>query len=72
MRDGLSDIITTELAALLAIPSPTGLCDAISNHVETRLSDMGLAVRRMRDGAVACVIEGTNRQADAIGFCRSP
>ena len=68
VTDGLSDTITTELATLLAIPSPTGLCDAISRHVETRLSDMGLAVRRMRDGAVSCVIEGTDRQADAIGF----
>ena len=67
-KDGLSATIATELEALLAVPSPTGLCDAVSAHVEMRLQGLGLVVRRKQDGAVWCVIEGTDREAVAIGF----
>lgn len=68
MKDPLHAVITNELAALLAIPSPTGFCDAISHHVETRLAEMGFSVQRRRDGAVSCVIAGADRDADAVGF----
>lgn len=67
-QHGLSAAIAAELQALLAVPSPTGLCDRVSAHVAARLQRLGLEVQRKRDGAVRCVIEGTDRDADAIGF----
>lgn len=60
--------ICDRLAALLEIPSPTGMCHEISAYVEERLVDLGLTVQRKRDGALACLIEGTDRKAPAAGF----
>lgn len=53
---------------LLDIPSPTGLCGPVSQHVAQHLCKLGLEVAERRDGALACVIEGKDRKAPAAGF----
>lgn len=60
--------ILTLLSELLEIPSPTGMCGAISKHVKQQLLAMGLSVDCKRDGALKTVIAGQDRSGSAAGF----
>ncbi|WP_289033184.1 osmoprotectant NAGGN system M42 family peptidase [uncultured Roseibium sp.] len=65
---GYSDEIRRILSALLAIPSPTGLCGEISREIEQRLDGLGLTVIRKRDGSLIARLAGSNETAPALGY----
>lgn len=53
-----ADYLCRELAALLAIPSPTGMTDEIIHHLSGRLGDLGLEATLTRRGAIRTRLAG--------------
>ena len=63
----MKQAIIGHLQALLAIPSPTGMCERAADYVAAELARAGIDGERMHDGAVRAVMKG-DRAWDAMAF----
>lgn len=57
-----TDYLAAQLAALLAIDSPTGFTDTVVRHVTRELERLGMSVELTRRGAIRAVRQGSRRQ----------
>ena len=63
------DYLKDRLAAMLAIPSPTGFTDGITRHVAEELARLGVAVEITRRGAIRARLAGHAKQPARALIC---